>query len=814
MGAGCLCLLLLLACGAALGQGQKELRTAEEIRRLTEQQAEARIPVRLRGVVTFFDENLFSRFVQDETAGIYLGTNTPPLKPGQLVEVEGTTAAGEYAPILETERVKVVGEAPLPAAKPATFEDLASGSDDSQYVEIAGIVRAVRLDKASLYYAITLASGGGRLTVYVRQLPGPDTGDVSRLVDSIVRVRGVCSTQFNRQRQLFAIRLMVPRPEDLVIEKLSMAYPFDIPRHSIASLLQFTPRGTYGRRVKVAGQVVYQRPGKLLYIQNDQYGLRVETTQETPLKVGDQVEVLGFTAQGKYTPTLEDAVYRKVARGMPLPPDDVAEDEVRRGNYDCRLVRLTATLLDVARQSSEQFLVLESDHFIFHATLEYQEGSQAFPSVEKGSKVSVTGICLIEPGDWMAGEGWRANSFQLLVRSPEDLVVLKAAPWWTLRRLLWTVGVLGVVVLAAFAWVGVLRRRVQKQTEIIRQQLQVEATLKERYQELFENANDMVFTNDLHGRITSINQAGESLLQRPRAGILSQNLMDLVAEDQRAAARQWLDQVISGADVPTAEWDFINASGYRVKVEIGSRLVEQRGGGVEVESSARDVTERRRLERELLEVSNREQRRIGHDLHDGICQQLVAIAYLLDVLGDRLKERNAPEFVEAERIGTLINEANAQARNVARGLFPVRLEEHGLVLALEELAASIASRYRIECRFVCKKAPPQVDGEVELHLYYIVQEALLNAVNHGKAATLEVTLAADGDRFKLSVRDNGSGFDLSGKNRSGMGIRIMRYRAKVIGATLDVQSRVNEGTEIACVFNPSPRESTLKGKND
>jgi PAS domain S-box-containing protein len=372
---------------------------------------------------------------------------------------------------------------------------------------------------------------------------------------------------------------------------------------------------------------------------------------------------------------------------------------------------------------------------------------------------------------------------------------------------------LGLVALGASAWVAVLHRRVQQQTEIIRQRLQHEAALKERYEDLFKNANDMVFTHDLSGTITSINKAGERLLQRSSESLLSRKLIELMAEDQRAPARRWLDQVVQGADVPTAEWDFVNAADQRVKLEISSRLIEQDGRIVEVEGIARDITERRRLEREILEISTREQRRIGHDLHDGVCQQLAAITYLVDILGDRLQEKKAPEAGEAERIGNLINETNAQARSVARGLFPVRLEEHGLVLALEDLAASASTRYRITCRFVCETAPIKVDGEVELHLYYIVQEALLNAVNHGKATTVIVTLAADEDRLKLTVQDNGTGFNMSGKSQSGMGIRIMRYRAKVIGAALDLQSQVNHGTQIVCVFNPLSRES-LRGTNN
>jgi PAS domain S-box-containing protein len=493
---------------------------------------------------------------------------------------------------------------------------------------------------------------------------------------------------------------------------------------------------------------------------------------------------------------------------------EIGLDGALAGTNDCRLVRVVANLLEHTRRGREQFMVLEKDNFIFQAFLAQEEGGAGFSSAQVGSQVAVTGICLIERGSsWRAGEGWRAKSFRILLRSPGDVTILRSPPWWNVRRVLWMAAALGLIALATSAWVAVLHRRVQQQTEIIRERLKTEAALKERYEDLFENANDMVFTHDQTGRITSINKAGERLLQRSRESLSSWNIIDLMAEDYRTPARQWLDQAIQGGDVPTAEWDFINAAGQRVKLEISLRLIVHDGRVVEVEGIARDITERRRLEREILEISTREQRRIGHDLHDGVCQQLAATAYLADILADRLQEKGVPEFAEAERIGNLINEANAQARTVARGLFPVRLAEHGLALALEELAASASARYRITCRFLCETASTKMDSEVELHLYYIVQEALLNAVNHGKAGTVSVTLAADESRLKLTVQDDGTGFETSGKGRIGMGIRIMRYRAKVIGATLDVQSQAGHGTRVTCVFNPSSRETARESQN-
>jgi PAS domain S-box-containing protein len=787
------------------------LRFADQVRRLTPEQAERQVPVRLKAVVTFWDARLYSRFIQDETAGIYLNelTNGPTLEPGQLVEVEGRTGAGEYAPIVIPTSIKVLGTAKLPEAKPVSLEELVSGREDSQFVEVVGTVRSVRYEEESQNFLIDLALGGERFTAYARQLPVPNAPE---LVESTVRVRGVCSTLFNRLRQLFGFRLLVPGPTDLAIEKPASATPFAVPTQSISSLLQFTAQGTYGHRVKVAGTVVYQEPGVALFIQDEKEGLYCQTRQRAMVSPGDRVEVLGFPAKGEYTPVLQDAVYRKTGSGTPPQPSTIGLDEALSGTYDCRLVRLTAKLLEHTQRGREQFMVLQKDDFIFQAFLGQAEGDAGFGRTQVGSEVAITGICLIERGSsWRAGEGWRAKSFRIVLRSNADVTVLRSPPWWNVQRVLWMAAALGFVALAASAWVAVLRRRVQKQTEIIRERLKTEAALKERYEDLLENANDMVFTHDLTGRITSVNKTGERLLQRSREALLGRNLLDVMAEDYRAPARQLLDQLVHREEVPTAEWDFLNQAAQRVKLEINLRLIEQDGRIVEVEGIARDITERRRLEREILEISTREQRRIGHDLHDGVCQQLAAIAYRADILGDRLQEKGVPEFAEAERLGNLINEANAQARTVARGLFPVRLAEGGLVLALEDLAETASNSYRITCRFVCETAPPvKVDSEVELHLYYIVQEALLNAVKHGKAGTVIVTLAGDDDRLKLTIQDNGAGFEISDKSRSGMGIRIMRYRAKVIGAALDLQSRVGQGTQITCVFHPSSRE-TLRG---
>jgi hypothetical protein len=296
--------VFLVGHGAVLAKQEqpRTLTTAAEVRNLTVAQAEAHLPVKLRGVVTFYDDALFSRFIQDATAGIYLNeSNVPALSPGQLVEVEGFTSPGEYAPIVVPERVRIVGLAELPAARPVTFDQLASGKEDSQFVEVSGIVRSVVFDESSKDYVIEVATGDGRLTVYAHNLPTLPKQD---LVDSSVRIRGVCSSQFNRQRQLFAIRLLAPKAEDLTVEVPATADPFAIPARKIGSLFQFTPQGTYGHRVKISGTVTCFQPRAGLYVQDENYGLFAQTKSAEPLRLGERVEILGFAAPGQYTPML------------------------------------------------------------------------------------------------------------------------------------------------------------------------------------------------------------------------------------------------------------------------------------------------------------------------------------------------------------------------------------------------------------------------------------------------------------------------------------------------------------------------------
>jgi len=215
-----------------------------------------------------------------------------------------------------------------------------------------------------------------------------------------------------------------------------------------------------------------------------------------------------------------------------------------------------------------------------------------------------------------------------------------------------------------------------------------------------------------------------------------------------------------------------------------------------------ETRERRELERRILEISEREQARIGQDLHDGLCQHLVGTAFTAGMLRKKLAERNVPEVGEATQIVDLLDESITQARQLARGLYPVRLEESGLATALLELAGTMQARFNLLCEFqlINEGEPP---GETAaIHLYRIAQEAVNNAIQHAHASRIVLTLKYAARAFELRVEDNGIGVGRAGQEPGGMGLRIMEYRARMIGSTLSARSRPGGGTLVVCSSLP------------
>jgi len=215
-----------------------------------------------------------------------------------------------------------------------------------------------------------------------------------------------------------------------------------------------------------------------------------------------------------------------------------------------------------------------------------------------------------------------------------------------------------------------------------------------------------------------------------------------------------------------------------------------------------EMAERGRLEKEILSVSERERRLIGHDLHDSLCQHLTGTALAGQVLGEKLAAKSLPEAEDAYRVVELTEQGITLARNLARGLSPFQIEADGLQGSLETLAAAASDQFGITCRFESNTAPDIADIATATHLYRIAQEAISNAVRHGRAKRITITLGMDGDDCALRIEDDGTGLPEPLPKHPGMGLRIMQHRAAMIGGTFRI-ARVAKGTVATCTFgNP------------
>lgn len=220
----------------------------------------------------------------------------------------------------------------------------------------------------------------------------------------------------------------------------------------------------------------------------------------------------------------------------------------------------------------------------------------------------------------------------------------------------------------------------------------------------------------------------------------------------------------------------------------------------------REMAERQRLEEELLKVSEGEQRRIGHELHDGLCQHLTATALAGQVLGEKLAAKSLPEAEDAAKVIELVEEGINLARNFARGLYPVEMEAEGLMDAFQELAATTSRGAKVPCVFDCSKPVLIHDDTVATHLYRIACEAVRNALRHGKPSHIAISLSESNGSVLLSVEDDGVGLPESKPPGPGLGIRIMAYRAGMIGGTLSVEPAPTGGTIVSCAL-PRKKET-------
>lgn len=353
-----------------------------------------------------------------------------------------------------------------------------------------------------------------------------------------------------------------------------------------------------------------------------------------------------------------------------------------------------------------------------------------------------------------------------------------------------------------------LNRHLQKMVEARTAQLRAEihkhkatsAQLSEalgRLQTIIANLPMVIFAVDRHGIITfEDGRALNSLGVAPGAHI-----------------GQSVAQAYQSRQIPEHMRRALRGEEFSAPVEIGpvaletwySPTRETDGTVCGYTGVAVNVTGQRRLERQILEISDREQARLGQEIHDGLCQQLVSLAFDANALERELVDRELPEAKTAARIARFLDQAITEARQLARGLFPIRLEAQGLPSALEELARGTRERFGVDCRFHSSGPARAADKTTATHLYRIAQEAITNAIKHGRAKAITLRLEDNAGQLQLQVQDNGRGIAQPPPPDSrGMGLHIMDYRARSIGGTLSLGPGQHGGTEVCCCVPGAP----------
>jgi signal transduction histidine kinase len=250
-------------------------------------------------------------------------------------------------------------------------------------------------------------------------------------------------------------------------------------------------------------------------------------------------------------------------------------------------------------------------------------------------------------------------------------------------------------------------------------------------------------------------------------------------------------------EMPMVEGRLARGDGSSVDVEVAARAFRYRGEPA-VLVVARDITRRKKAERHVLTISERERSGFGRDLHDSLCQSLMGAACMAEALRNDLR-RTGSAAAQADQIARVIRQCVEEARSLARGLCPVTMEKSGLVAALHELTAEVAGRTRVGCALECDDSLTINDVSVATNLYRIAQEAVANAIKHGQAKSVLIQLAANNGRMTLRVQDDGKGIPAKPK-QSGMGLHTMRYRATIIGGSLEVRRDRPRGTVVTCTF--------------
>lgn len=465
-------------------------------------------PVELHAVITYYQPTQGQIFIQDATGGIYVmpPVSPPDLHPGDAIVLRGVTVPS-FSTNVRASEIKLDGSIRFPDPVLVSWRDILKRSNDCRYVSVTGVVRSATLQLSSgqtpqaairqrasaspqttelpqdAYLLIDLLMDGGSVRVHMQDVAGIDP---LKLLDSEVKMTGVAGGLFDGKFQQIGAELWVSAAKHMQVLKPALDNPANLPPSDIARLESQSWVRDESQRLRVRGSVTLYQPGLQLVVETpDRQSVLVNTYEQSPLRVGQIVDVVGFPVPHEYSLEYSEAIGQ--ANVLPTPESRVIQplaiqwDDAMAGHNPYDLISMEGTLADEVRERHQDTLVIKVGPHVFSAILPRTVWNQDFdqfslPEYRIGSKIRVTGVCFAHAGGPWNTERW----FDVEMRTPEDVMVLADPSWWTVRHLLYLSGALVALMLTALVWAMLLQKQVRIQSEQIRVTMESEAARERR----------------------------------------------------------------------------------------------------------------------------------------------------------------------------------------------------------------------------------------------------------------------------------------------------------------------------------------------
>ena len=805
------------------------IKASRALHALSRQMAAKQFPVEIEGVVTYYDRVWRILFVHDGTRGFYVDDKTTSyaLRVGDRVRVTGVSDPGGFAPMAVASRVQRLGHGEIPTPRSVSFGRLLSGGEDSQWVTVGGIVQSVERSQENLVLSVGNSEGEFEAVIC-----GEAESDDRNWLGSDVLLTGVCGTKCNANYQATGIYFHVPDASYVTFRNEAPADPFAIPITPIADLMKHDPRvGGRAMSIRISGVVTYVDESGRLALQDETKGILLRLKSEETPDVCDVIDVIGVPVVTSLSPELQVSRWKRLQTDADLPAaqtvhvTDIQSDDVSQQSIDWRgqFVSMEATVLRNSSDSAIPGLTLQSDDVVFSADLAPAVTKGEWSQIREQSVVRVQGVLdVVDTWD-------RPKSFRLLCPANAQVEVVRAAPWWSFRHTRLVISGLVVLMVAVFFWGGTLRSTVARQTNRIEHELRARGELATRYNTLVENAGELIFSMRRSGEFISVNPATEQTFDVSNSQLLQRKIGDFLSEESAEVLDLLMARLTTSE--PHAVLELTTNRG--VVLDAAIHLVKQDSSSEEVHCIARDVSERRKLERQVRHMQKMDSvgqlaAGLAHDYNNLMTVVRVNSEVLLkfgDLRDDNLKSVSLIQNA-AERASSVTQQLVAFSRR--QTMSPVVIQPKELLGKIVEMLRCLISE-DIDIRTTVDEDVPDIRADGGM-----IEQAVMNLALNArdamptggilKISARSVTVSSEtaeqhveavpGEYVEIAVRDNGCGIEKDalpsifepfyttkevGKG-TGLGLSTVYGIAKQHEGWVTVESTPGEGSRFAMLL--------------